>query len=91
VCLVVGSLPVVLLGTTLWTLHEASAIGGPKSVQQQCIDIWDTVCLKAVWKPMAFVYLFNLLQVSYDSFVLYMSSSMMCVLAECVYDCCTNL
>jgi hypothetical protein len=67
VCLVVGSLPVILLGTSLWTLHEAAAIGGPKSVQQQCVDIWDTVCLKAVWKPMAFVYLFNLLQVSYNS------------------------
>ena len=32
-------------------------------VRQQIQDIWATVQLQAVWRPMAFVYLFNLLQV----------------------------
>ncbi|KAG5179232.1 folate-biopterin transporter [Tribonema minus] len=61
VCLLTGALPLMLLGTTLWTLYEMAAT--PKTVAQQCGDIWDTICLKAVWKPMAFVYVFNFFQV----------------------------
>jgi predicted MFS family arabinose efflux permease len=29
----------------------------------QCREIWNTVCSRAVWQPMAFVYLYNVLQV----------------------------
>lgn len=46
----------------------ADVVGGSDEeetvpVQQQIQDIWATVQLQAVWRPMAFVYLFNLLQV----------------------------
>lgn len=34
------------------------------STKEQCQDIWNAVCSRAVWQPMAFVYLFNLLQVN---------------------------
>jgi BT1 family len=30
---------------------------------EQCGEIWNTVCSRAVWQPMGFVFLFNLLQV----------------------------
>ena len=59
----VGALPVILLGSSIWSLYEQADYSTPKSVYQQCSDIWDTICLKAVWKPMAFVYLFNMFQV----------------------------
>lgn len=34
-----------------------------KNVLNQLDDIWNTVQLKAVWRPMAFVYVFNIMQV----------------------------
>jgi BT1 family len=30
----------------------------------QCKEIWNTVCQRSVWQPMAFVYLYNILQVT---------------------------
>lgn len=33
------------------------------STREQCGEIWNTVCSRAVWQPMGFVYLYNLLQV----------------------------
>ena len=35
-----------------------------KPVKEQCDEIWRTVCSRSVWEPMAFMYLFNLLQMS---------------------------
>jgi len=34
-----------------------------KSTQDQCGEIWKTVCSRAVWQPMGFVYFYNVLQV----------------------------
>lgn len=36
----------------------------PQPVLEQCREIWSTCCSRAVWQPMAFVYVFNLLQIS---------------------------
>jgi hypothetical protein len=33
------------------------------STKDQCREIWSTVCSRAVWQPMGFVYLYNVLQV----------------------------
>lgn len=33
------------------------------STRAQCGEIWQTVCSRAVWQPMAFVYLYNVMQV----------------------------
>ena len=33
------------------------------SIREQMLEIWDTVQLKSVWRPMIFVYTYNLLQV----------------------------
>jgi hypothetical protein len=38
--------------------------GEVPSTRQQCNEIWTTVCSRAVWQPLAFVYLYNVLQVS---------------------------
>jgi hypothetical protein len=34
-----------------------------KSTPDQCREIWNTVCSRAVWQPMGFVYIYNILQV----------------------------
>ena len=34
-----------------------------KSTRSQCQEIWNTVCSRAVWQPMAFVYIYNVLQI----------------------------
>jgi len=50
-------------------MSEISATAAPDdeetsiSIEDQIHEIWQTVCLKAVWRPMAFVYIFNLFQV----------------------------
>ena len=41
----------------------------PRNIQvrptsEQCNEIWNTVCSRAVWQPMAFVYVYNVLQVT---------------------------
>ncbi|GAX28400.1 hypothetical protein FisN_4Hh410 [Fistulifera solaris] len=33
-------------------------------IREQCNEIWRTVCRRSVWQPMAFIYIFNLFQVS---------------------------
>ena len=33
------------------------------STREQCGEIWTTVCSRAVWQPLGFVYLYNVLQV----------------------------
>lgn len=33
------------------------------STSEQCNEIWKTVCSRAVWQPLGFVYLYNVLQV----------------------------
>ncbi|KAL7555414.1 hypothetical protein ACA910_017423 [Epithemia clementina (nom. ined.)] len=46
----------------IWWLAEAQV--EVKPVREQCQEIWNTVCLRSVWEPMAFLYIFNLLQVT---------------------------
>lgn len=35
-----------------------------RPVKEQCSEIWKTVCSRSAWQPMAFMFLFNLMQVS---------------------------
>ena len=34
-----------------------------RSTREQCREIWNTVCSRAVWQPMGFVYIYNVLQI----------------------------
>lgn len=62
VILVLAILPLTIL-PAVWVLYEDSEREIP-STRSQCTEIWNTVCSRAVWQPMAFVYLFNVMQVS---------------------------
>jgi len=54
-------LPLTILPITyyLWEPHNMEI----KSVRAQCDEIWKSVCSRAVWQPMGFVYIYNVLQV----------------------------
>jgi len=54
-------LPLTIL-PLVWMLHEP--LVEVRSTREQCGEIWNTVCSRAVWQPMGFVYLFNMMQVS---------------------------
>jgi hypothetical protein len=47
---------------SFWLIEEEE-VDSTVGVRQQIREIWDTVQLQAVWKPMAFVYIYNLFQV----------------------------
>jgi len=59
-CLTVG--PLLLLPLVYLLAEERNITIRP--TQEQCEEIWKTVCSRSVWQPLGFVYVFNLLQVS---------------------------
>ncbi|CAM9776430.1 unnamed protein product [Phaeothamnion confervicola] len=64
ICTVNALVPALLLAPAIAFLREeVLPPGTAKSVRAQCRDIWATISLKAVWRPMSFVYIFNLFQV----------------------------
>jgi len=60
VCALCGSLPLAILIPAIPSLFELE--GESKSVRAQCNDIWMMVQLKSVWKPMSFIYVYNMFQ-----------------------------
>lgn len=60
VCAVCAALPLAILMPSIPFLYELE--GETKSVREQIRDIWEMVQLKAVWKPMTFIYCYNVLQ-----------------------------
>jgi hypothetical protein len=47
---------------SFWVV-EVEEIDSTQTIAMQLQEIWETVQLKAVWRPMAFVYIYNMLQV----------------------------
>lgn len=47
----------------LWVRLREERFEAVPSAGEQCREIWKTVCSRAVWQPMGFVYVYNLLQV----------------------------
>lgn len=56
-----GLVPMIML-PFIYNLWERKDIP-VKSTTDQCKEIWTTVCSRAVWQPMAFVYVYNVFQV----------------------------
>mmetsp|Transcript_535 Transcript_535/g.1833 ORF Transcript_535/g.1833 Transcript_535/m.1833 type:complete len:521 (-) Transcript_535:139-1701(-) len=55
-------LPVVVMVPAVLLLREEQ-YGAVPSVRQQCQEIWSSVCSRAVWQPMAFIYIYNMMQI----------------------------
>ena len=70
---VMATLPAVLMGPSLYYFREEFCpnIHTPK---EQCHEIWKTVCSRAVWQPMAFVYLYNVMQIGNAAWKQFLSS-----------------
>jgi len=61
IVILMAILPMAML-IPIWNLYEVR-YAEIKSTREQCGEIWKTVCSRAVWQPMAFVYIYNVLQV----------------------------
>lgn len=59
-CLLAGlPLSILPLVYSLGEIRDAAIA----STKDQCSEIWNTVCSRSVWQPLAFVYIYNVLQV----------------------------
>uniref|UniRef100_A0A7S1TWA3 Major facilitator superfamily (MFS) profile domain-containing protein n=1 Tax=Phaeomonas parva TaxID=124430 RepID=A0A7S1TWA3_9STRA len=64
VCFVLGVFPLLFVVPFAYMVWEKPlSEAGAKSVPEQCRDIWNTVTLDAVWMPMTFVYIYNVMQI----------------------------
>ena len=61
VVMIMAGLPSLIL-PLIYHLREKKDVP-IASTRDQCHEIWNTVCSRAVWQPMGFVYLYNVLQV----------------------------
>lgn len=61
VIFVLSMLPLSIL-PLVYLLYESSHARVPTTTEQ-CQEIWNTVCSRAVWQPMGFIYLYNVMQV----------------------------
>lgn len=61
VVLVMAALPAMMIPLICMLSEQKNA--PVASTKEQCGEIWNTVCSRAVWQPMGFVYLYNTLQV----------------------------
>jgi hypothetical protein len=59
-----GAVPLVFLLPVVPYLLELDTNCAPKNFWKQCQDLFEVVQLKAVWQPMAFVYVYNALQLT---------------------------
>jgi len=50
--------------------------GPVASTKEQCKEIWTTVCSRAVWQPLAFVYIYNVLQIGNSAWNQYLKSTL---------------
>lgn len=62
IVLIMAIIPLVTMGPLMYFMEEIPATR-ILSARQQCQEIWTTVCSRAVWQPMGFVYVYNILQV----------------------------
>jgi hypothetical protein len=47
-----------------------------RSTKEQCQEIWTTVCSRSVWQPLAFVYIYNVLQVGNSAWNQYLRTTL---------------
>lgn len=70
-----AALPWFTVMPAIYFLHETPP-SSVKRVAELCGEVWTTVCSRAVWQPMGFVYLYILLQVTNAAWSQYMYSTL---------------
>lgn len=61
--LLAGLIPLVTLMPMLWPLEEITSTHKSPTLTEIGTDIWNTLCLRAVWWPMCFIYTYSLFQI----------------------------
>jgi MFS family permease len=74
VILILSLLPLTIL-PMVFLLHEPRD-APVRSTSDQCGEIWNTVCSRAVWQPMGFVYLYNVMQVGNAAWREYLATTL---------------
>jgi MFS family permease len=73
IVIIMAVFPVILVVPLWFLLEEERNIRLP-STMDQCREIWKTVCSRAVWQPIGFVYLYNIMQVPNAAWRQYLKS-----------------
>jgi BT1 family len=68
-----GIFPIITVFPLWFMLEEERNVPIPSTLDQ-CREIWKTVCSRAVWQPIGFVYLYNILQVPNAAWRQYLKS-----------------
>lgn len=58
-----AAVPLVCLGVFLWPLLEFVSVDSLSRFEEQLSEVWRTLQLRAVWKPMVFIYVYDVMQV----------------------------
>jgi hypothetical protein len=58
-----SAVPAVLLSVSFWPLLEFASKRGLPRFDEQLSEVWRTLQLRAVWRPMIFIYMFDVMQV----------------------------
>ena len=72
---VMAVLPLIVMIPSLILMKEEK-MEVVSSASSQCKEVWNTVCSRAVWQPMAFVFMFNLLQVGNAAWAQYLFTTL---------------
>lgn len=70
VFVVLAILPWFTIVPALWFMYEERDVP-IKSVSSQCAEIWSTVCSRAVWQPMAFIFIYTSLGIGNSAWTQY--------------------
>lgn len=66
-----GLLPLIMIAPTYGPLVELSA-GTELNIRNQLRDVWRTLQLRAVWRPIAFIYIYNVMQIPNSAWTNYL-------------------
>ena len=67
-------IPFVIVLPVYYSLVELAPVSMPVNFIYQLKDVWKTLQLRAVWLPMSFIYLYNVLQIPNVSFMFLLSN-----------------
>lgn len=61
--LVDALIPMICMGSVLWPLVELASLKEVPRPWEQLKEVWRVLQLRAVWRPMSFLYLFSVMQI----------------------------
>lgn len=56
-------IPMICMTFVLWSLVELASLKAVPSTAEQLMEVWRVLQLRAVWRPMIFIYIFSVMQI----------------------------